>query len=160
MIPFSAVGVCRASQAVDLFPNVCPDVVVREARIEDCWEVAETHCSTFFPKYSFPLDLMLRINRLVGMLSGFSVPNGCRRTCLVAVIGSSVDNLFFGNGEFIKVGGFEERFSFNKRYVAGILIVDTMADFLPRKGPLRQRRFEFHFEKVSFGLVKAMKFGK
>ncbi|KAF8396569.1 hypothetical protein HHK36_018193 [Tetracentron sinense] len=133
-------GVCRASQAVELFPTVCPEIVVREARLEDCWEVAETHCSSFFPDYSFPLDLMLRIDRLVALLSGYSVPNGCRRTCLVAVVGSSVDdNFFFGSQEF-KVGGFEEKFSFNRGYVAGILTVDTVADFLPRKGPLRQRR--------------------
>ncbi|KZV20560.1 hypothetical protein F511_13494 [Dorcoceras hygrometricum] len=98
-----------ASQVAELFPTTSPEVVVREARIDDCWEVAETHCSSFFPKYTFPLDLALRVNRLLGMLFGFSAPNGCKRTFLVAVI-------------------------------AGILTVDTVADFLPRKGPLRQRR--------------------
>ncbi|XP_058094479.1 GCN5-related N-acetyltransferase 4, chloroplastic [Magnolia sinica] len=133
-------GACRASQAVEFFPSVRPEVVVREARLEDCWEVAETHCSSFFPNYSFPLDLALRINRLVGLLSGFSVPNGCMRTCLVAVISNSFnDNFFFGSEDF-KIGGFEGKFSFNKGSVAGILTIDTVADFLPRKGPLRQRR--------------------
>lgn len=136
----SRIGICRASQTAELFPSVSPEVVVREARIEDCWEVAETHCSSFFPDYSFPLDLVLRIDRLVALLSGFSVPNGCMRTCLVAVIGSSVDDLLFGSEEF-KVGGFEGKFSVNKGSVAGILTVDTVADFLPRKGPLRQRRW-------------------
>ncbi|KAA8539313.1 hypothetical protein F0562_026005 [Nyssa sinensis] len=130
---------CRASQVAELFPNVSPEIVVREARLEDCWEVAGTHCSSFFPEYSFPLDFMLRTDRLVAMLMGFSVPNGCRRTCLIAVIGSSVDGSSFGSEDF-KIGGFDGNFNLNKGYVAGILTVDTVANFLPRKGPHRQRR--------------------
>lgn len=134
------VGVCRASQVVDLFPTVSPEIVVREARLEDCWEVAETHCSSFFPEYSFPLDFVLRVDRLVGMLAGFSLPIGCKRTCLVAVIGNSADETFlFGSDDF-KIAGLDGKISLSKRYVAGILTVDTVADFLPRKGPLRQRR--------------------
>ncbi|XP_039037312.1 uncharacterized protein LOC120174581 isoform X2 [Hibiscus syriacus] len=133
-------GACRATQVVDLFPAVSPGIVVREARLEDCWEVAETHCSSFFPGYSFPLDFALRVNRLVGMLSGFSIPSGCRRTCLIAVIGGSVDNMFLIGAEDFKVGAFDGRFSLNKGYVTGILTIDTIADFLPRKGPLLQRR--------------------
>ncbi|XP_010253692.1 PREDICTED: uncharacterized protein LOC104594865 [Nelumbo nucifera] len=133
-------GSCRASQAVELFSSVCPEIVVREARLEDCWEVAETHCSSFFPDYSFPLDLVLRVDRLVAMLSGFSIPSGCRRSCLVAVVGGSVDDSFALGSEEFKIGEFEGKFSFNRGYVAGILTVDTVADFLPRKGPLRQRR--------------------
>ncbi|XWS56439.1 hypothetical protein CRYUN_Cryun09bG0085500 [Craigia yunnanensis] len=71
---------------------------------------------------------------------GFSVPAGCRRTCLVAVIGGSVDDtLLFGSEDF-KIGGFDGKFCLNRGYVTGILTVDTVADFLPRKGPLRQRR--------------------
>ncbi|ONK79627.1 uncharacterized protein A4U43_C01F8300 [Asparagus officinalis] len=133
-------GVCKASQAVDLFPPVCPEIVVRDARLEDCWEVADTHCSSFFPDYTFPVDLVLRIDRFVALLSGFSVPPGCMRACLVALTGTSVnDNLYVGSDD-IKVGGFEGKFSFNKGSVAGILTVDTVADFLPRKGPFRQRR--------------------
>ena len=124
----------------DLFPTVSPEIVVREARLEDCWEVAETHCSSFFPGYSFPLDFVLRIDRLVGMLAGFSLPNGCKRTCLVAVIGSSMSETFLFGPEDFKIGGFDGKISLNKGYVAGILTVDTVADFLPRKGPLRQRR--------------------
>lgn len=117
-----------------------PEIVVREARIEDCWEVVETHCSSFFPEYSFPLDFALRIDRLIGMLFGFSLPSGCRRTCLVAVIGNPTDDPLLCWDEEFKVGGFDGKFSLNKGYVAGILTVDTVADFLPRKGPLRQRR--------------------
>ncbi|XP_048325667.2 GCN5-related N-acetyltransferase 4, chloroplastic [Ziziphus jujuba] len=140
LVSIAKPGVCRATQVVDLFPSVSPDIVVREARIEDCWEVAETHCSCFFPEYSFPLDFVLRIDRLVAMLAGFSLPSGCRRTCLVAVIGSSIhETVLFGSGDF-KIFGFNGKFSLNRGYVAGILTVDTVADFLPRKGPLRQRR--------------------
>ncbi|MCL7042569.1 hypothetical protein MKW94_022407 [Papaver nudicaule] len=137
---FNKSGICRASQTVELFPSVIPDIVVREARIEDCWEVAETHCSSFFPDYTFPLDLALRFDRVVGLLSGFTIPNGCKRTCLVGVVGGPADDKFlFGNEDF-RVGSFDGKFSFNRGYVAGILTVDTVADFLPRKGPLRQRR--------------------
>ncbi|XP_022743026.1 uncharacterized protein LOC111294113 [Durio zibethinus] len=136
----SKLGACKATQVVDLFPTVSPEIFVREARLEDCWEVAETHCSSFFPEYSFPLDFVLRVDRLVAMLSGISAPRGCRRTCLVAVIGGSVDDtLLFGSDDF-EIGGFDGKFSLNRGYVTGILTVDTVADFLPRKGPLRQRR--------------------
>lgn len=114
---------------------------MREARIEDCWEVAETHCSCFFPNYSFPYDLLLKVNRLVGLLSGFSVPDGCMRACLVAVVGSSLgDSLYIGSEDF-KIGDLEGKVSLNKGYVAGILTVDTLADYLPRKGPYMRRRF-------------------
>lgn len=134
-------GLCKASQVAELFqgPAMSPEIVVREARIEDCWEVVETHCSSFFPEYSFPLDFALRIDRLIGMLFGFSVPSGCQRTCLVAVIGNPTNEPFLCWDEEFKVG-FDGKFSLNKGYVAGILTVDTVADFLPRKGPLRQRR--------------------
>ncbi|XP_047323972.1 uncharacterized protein LOC124927573 isoform X2 [Impatiens glandulifera] len=138
--PLPRSSVCRASQVFELFPTVTPKIVVREARFEDSWEVAETHCSCFFPEYSFPLDIMLRMDRIVGMLSGFTIPTGCHRTCLVAVIGNSLgESVIFGEDDF-RIGGLDGRFSLNKGYVAGILTVDTVADFLPRKGPFRQRR--------------------
>ncbi|KAL2335042.1 hypothetical protein Fmac_016255 [Flemingia macrophylla] len=145
--PFSLFhsGICRASQVVDLFPTVSPEIIVREARLEDYWGVAETHCKCFFPEYSFPLDFVLRIDRmvmvvLVAMLTGFFRPRSCRRICLVAVIGSSLDeSLSFGT-EDLKIGSFDGKFSLNKGYVAGILTVDNNADFLPRKGPRRHRR--------------------
>ncbi|KAI4384407.1 hypothetical protein MLD38_002571 [Melastoma candidum] len=133
-------GLCRASQIAELFPTVSPEIVVREARLEDCWEVAETHCSSFFPGYSFPLAFLLRVNRLVGMFSGFSLPNGRHRVCLVAVTGSSANEMFLFGSEDFRIGGLDGRFSLNRGNVAGILTLDTLADFLPRKGPLRQRR--------------------
>lgn len=131
---------CRTSQVAEFFTTTSPEIVVREARIEDFWEVAETHCTSFFPEYSFPLDFVLRFDRLIGMLFGFSTPKGCKRDCLVAVIGSSGgDSFFLGSYDF-KFGGFDGNFILNKGYVAGILTVDTVANFLPRKGPLQQRR--------------------
>ncbi|KAK9158390.1 hypothetical protein Scep_004964 [Stephania cephalantha] len=129
-------GVCKASQLAELFPSTCPEVVVREARLEDLWEVAETHCSSFFPDYSFPLDFVLRIDRLVSMLAGLSLPSGCRRTCLVASAGNK---FIFGSEEF-KFGEFEGKIGFGREHIVGILTVDTVADFLPRRGPLMQRR--------------------
>lgn len=129
-------GGCRASQVAELFPTTSLEIVVREARIDDCWEVAETHCSSFFPEFSFPLDFVLRIERLAGMLFGFSIPKGCRRTCLVAVTGASEKDPFFLGSDDFRIGGFDGKLS----HVAGILTVDTVADFLPRKGPHRERR--------------------
>ncbi|EYU39841.1 hypothetical protein ABFS82_06G168000 [Erythranthe guttata] len=129
-------GVCRAGgQVAELFPVTCPGIVVREAGIQDCWEVAETHCSSFFPGYSFPLDLLLRFDRVIGMLFGFSAPKGCKRTCLVAVIGRSGGSFFSGSDD-VGIGNL----FVNKGYVAGVLTLDTVAKFLPRKGPLRKRR--------------------
>ncbi|KAF2318521.1 hypothetical protein GH714_008562 [Hevea brasiliensis] len=117
---FILTGVCRASQVVELFSTVSQEIVVREARLEDCWEVAETHCSSFFPEYSFTLDFVLRIDRLVAMLSGFSMPpNGCKRTCLVAVIGSSGDGTFCFGSEDFKIGGFDGKFSLSRNMLLG-----------------------------------------
>ncbi|XP_020113034.1 uncharacterized protein LOC109727351 isoform X2 [Ananas comosus] len=62
------------------------------------------------------------------------------RTCLVAITGGSVSNDLYIGCEDVRIGGFETKFSLSKGTVAGILTVDTVADFLPRKGPLRQRR--------------------
>lgn len=119
-------GARRVSRGIDV--AAYPDVVVREARLEDCWEVAETHCSSFFPDQKFPLDLALRLDRFVAQLAGFySVPSGCMRSCLVAVAASRDPD------EYRKLG-------FRRATVAGILTVDTMADYLPRKGPFRSRR--------------------
>lgn len=108
----------------ELYPTTSAEIVVREARIQEFWEVAETHCSSFFPRYSFPIDFALRFNRLVSMLFAFSLPKGCKRTCLVAVMD-------------FKIGSFWGNFG----NVAGILTVDTLANFLPRKGPDRLRRY-------------------
>ncbi|KAK1266300.1 hypothetical protein QJS04_geneDACA015337 [Acorus gramineus] len=61
------------------------------------------------------------------------------RTCLVAITGGSNDGCLFLGSEGFKNGDFDGMFSFRMGSIAGILTVDTLADFLPRKGPLRQR---------------------
>nr|XP_018475480.1 PREDICTED: uncharacterized protein LOC108846771 isoform X2 [Raphanus sativus]XP_018475496.1 PREDICTED: uncharacterized protein LOC108846789 isoform X2 [Raphanus sativus] len=50
-------GECSASQVLDPFPVVSPEIVVREARVEDWWEVAET-------RYTAPSSLDIR-SRLI-----------------------------------------------------------------------------------------------
>ena len=137
---FSLICLCRVSQVVDLFPTISPEVYLRKARLEDCWEVAETHYNSFFPEYSFPLDFFVRIDRLITMLFGFSIPNGCQRTCFVDVLGSRDEEACLLGTEDLKLGGFYGQWSLNKVYVTGILSVDTVDDFLLRKRPLRQRR--------------------
>uniref|UniRef100_A0A0A9CRJ1 N-acetyltransferase domain-containing protein n=1 Tax=Arundo donax TaxID=35708 RepID=A0A0A9CRJ1_ARUDO len=134
-----AAGICYASQAVELLPSLYPEIVVRDARLEDCWEVADTHCSSFFPEYKFPLDLVLRIDRYIALLSGFSVPPGCMRTCLVAVNSNSVNGSFNIECGDPRDAGFQN-YSLSRSSIAGILTVDTVADYLPRRGPLKQKR--------------------
>uniref|UniRef100_A0A804NMS5 Uncharacterized protein n=1 Tax=Zea mays TaxID=4577 RepID=A0A804NMS5_MAIZE len=133
-------GICYASQAVELLPTLYPEIVVRDARLEDCWEVADTHCSSFFPGYKFPLDLVLRIDRYIALLSGFSVPPGCMRTCLVAVNSNSVNSSFNIECGDATDANFE-KYNLSRGSVAGILTLDTVADYLPRRGPLKQRRY-------------------
>ncbi|KAJ4760425.1 Acyl-CoA N-acyltransferases (NAT) superfamily protein [Rhynchospora pubera] len=121
---------CGATQtSTNLLPSLSPEIVVREARFDDAWEVADTHCSSFYPNYTFPIDLLLRLNRFVGMVLGFSAPPGCMVSCLVAV-----------RCHELRFWGLDAVFGFNRGYVAGVLTIDTLAEFLPRKGPFKHRR--------------------
>lgn len=126
---YPKIGVfCKASQAVELFQsadNTPAKVNVKDVRLQDYWEVAETHCSSFFPNYPFPWDLLLRINRFLGLLSGFSAPSGCKRSVFVAKSDNEISA------------------------VIGILTLDTVADFLPRKGPQRKRRYAKQISAVA-----------
>ncbi|XP_044953746.1 uncharacterized protein LOC123403901 isoform X1 [Hordeum vulgare subsp. vulgare] len=137
-----AAGICYASQAVELLPSLYPGtgVVVRDAKLEDCWEVADTHCSSFFPGYKFPLDLVLRLDRYIALLSGFSVPPGCTRSCLVAVNPTAANSAISIECGDLRDAEFHGKYGLSKGSVAGILTVDTVADFLPRRGRLKQRR--------------------
>lgn len=125
---------------MELLPALCPEIVVRDARLEDCWEVADTHCGSFFPGYKFPLDLVLRIDRYIALLAGFTVPPGCMRTCLVAVNPDPVSGSFdvecgdAGDAEF-------QKYSLSRGSIAGILTIDTVAEYLPRRGHLKLRRY-------------------
>ena len=49
-------------------------------------------------------------------------------------------------------GVFDGKFNLNKGYVAGILTVDNNADFLPRKGPRRHRRWVQHILLENLGI--------
>lgn len=120
---------CASQTSPNLFPSLSPEIVVREARFEDAWEVADTHCSSFYPNYSFPVDLLLRLNRFIGMVSGFSAPPGCTMSCLVAV-----------RCHELRLGSFDTVFGLNRGYVTGVLTIDTLAEFLPRRGPFKHRR--------------------
>lgn len=135
-------GICYATQAVELLPSLYPGtgIVVRDARLEDCWEVADTHCGSFFPGYKFPLDLVLRLDRYIALLSGFAVPPGCTRTCLVAVNPAAVNNTISIECGDLTDAEFRGKYGVNKGSIAGILTVDTVADYLPRRGPLKERR--------------------
>ncbi|KAM0885890.1 hypothetical protein ACQ4PT_030052 [Festuca glaucescens] len=137
-----AAGICYASQAVELLPSLYPGtgIVVRDARLEDCWEVADTHCGSFFPGYKFPLDLVLRLDRYIALLSGFAVPPGCTRTCLVAVNPAAVNSTISIECGDLTDAEFHGKYGVSKGSIAGILTVDTVADYLPRRGPLKQRR--------------------
>nr|CAB3482253.1 unnamed protein product [Digitaria exilis] len=133
-------GVCYASQAVELLPALCPEIVVRDARLEDCWEVADTHCGSFFPGYKFPLDLVLRIDRYIALLAGFTVPPGCMRTCLVAVNPDPVNGGFDVECGDAKDADFQ-KYSLSRGSIAGILTIDTVAEYLPRRGHLKHRSY-------------------
>ncbi|XP_044421534.1 uncharacterized protein [Triticum aestivum] len=144
-----AAGICYASQAVELLPSLYPGtgVIVRDAKLEDCWEVADTHCSSFFPGYKFPLDLVLRLDRYIALLSGFSVPPGCTRSCLVAVNPTAANSAISIECGDLRDAEFHGKYSLSKGSVAGILTVDTVADFLPRRGRLKQRRNCIHSKR-------------
>ncbi|GJM87184.1 hypothetical protein PR202_ga03112 [Eleusine coracana subsp. coracana] len=94
-----AAGICYASQAVELLPSLLgPEIVVRDARLEDCWEVADTHFNS-----------------------------------------NSVNNSFNIECGDPRDAGFQ-KYNLSRGSIAGILTVDTVADYLPRRGPLKQRR--------------------
>ncbi|KAJ3669907.1 hypothetical protein LUZ60_010231 [Juncus effusus] len=121
-------GICSAVQtSADFFRS---EVVVREARAEDAWQVADTHCSSFYPHFKFPIDLILKVYRVVGMLNRIGAPSasGPFASCLVAVRDEA------------KIGGFDWILGFDQPYVAGVITVDSVAEFLPRKGPSKERR--------------------
>ncbi|GJM87283.1 hypothetical protein PR202_ga03223 [Eleusine coracana subsp. coracana] len=133
-----AAGICYASQAVELLPSLLrPEIVVRDARLEDCWEVADTH-----------------------------FPPGCMRTCLVAVNSNSVNNSFNIECGDPRDAGFQ-KYNLSRESIAGILTVDTVADYLPRRGPLKQRRArssislrkcrDFAVEWVGWGRLRELK---
>ncbi|KAH9288197.1 hypothetical protein KI387_032314, partial [Taxus chinensis] len=126
--------------AVQYVPAICPDILVREARPEDYWEVAETHCNSFFPDRGFPMDLVLRADRLVAMFAGFSLPSGCRKKCLVAIDERLTEENHLLESERPRKVDIEPHLCLNGGRISGILTIDTVAEFLPRRGQLGLRR--------------------
>jgi len=64
------------------------------------------------------------------------------KTCLVAVNSNSVNNSFTIECGDVTDASFQE-YSLSRGSIAGILTLDTVADYLPRRGPLKQRRYIF-----------------
>lgn len=101
----------------------------------DYWEMADIHVSSFNPGCSFPVDFLLRLDRLEEELT-FSPPPGRRVSRLVAVIDSSVDDIdmfLTGFKNFI-IRGLFGIFSLSRGFIAGVLTVESYAYVVPRKG--------------------------
>ncbi|KAI5082180.1 hypothetical protein GOP47_0001923 [Adiantum capillus-veneris] len=111
-------------------------IAVREATIVDFWEVADTHCGAFLPELVFPMDALMRLDRVVAMVGGLTVPLGCRRNCLVAV--SDCWHSDLGHREQPLEN--EPLAGLKLSSVLGVLTVDTLADFLPRRKSTGSRR--------------------
>eukprot|EP00249_Psilotum_nudum_P020381 c27678_g1_i2 orf=755-1300(-) len=83
------------------------------------------------------MDMMIRIDRFMSMFGSFLLPPGRKRMCLVAVEGQCSDGPTTG----LLAGGQCRRqdcASDNEHLVdriTGILTVDTVAEFLPRRKP-------------------------
>ncbi|MCO5589514.1 hypothetical protein L7F22_043482 [Adiantum nelumboides] len=120
-------------------------VAVREATFADFWEVADTHCGAFLPELVFPMDAIMRLDRVVAMVGGLTVPTGCRRKCLVAVSDRWHSDIRPGLKplENKSLAGPE------LNSVLGVLTVDTLAEFLPRRQATRSRRYGYHIYQVS-----------
>lgn len=121
-------------------------VAIREADLQDYWEVADTHCGAFLPDLGFPMDMLLRFDRVVAMLGGFSLPIGRKRKCLVAVDGKThagLKRVGFSLGDLLLAWtSFERgaRHDLNVETILGIVTVDTVAEFLPRRKTTGLRR--------------------
>eukprot|EP00250_Pteridium_aquilinum_P027094 c34192_g1_i1 orf=223-1101(-) len=119
-------------------------VVIREATLADYWEVADTHCGAFIPELVFPMDAIMRLDRVVAMVGGLPLPRGCQRKYLVAVSarwhnGQGHGGLF---EELLhwKLSEDESQTDYKLESVLGVLTVDTLADFLPRRKSTGFRR--------------------
>ncbi|KAL3700054.1 hypothetical protein R1sor_018076 [Riccia sorocarpa] len=117
-------------------------LIIREASLTDYWEVSDTHCGAFFPNVKFPMDLILRSDRTITLLGNLAVPPNQKRICLVAVEGLDAGDLETGKVGEAEVSNFPflSRTGDASRKVCGALTMDTLAEFLPRRGPMNRRR--------------------
>lgn len=111
-------------------------VAVREATFADFWGVADTHCGAFLPELVFPMDALMRLDRVLAMVGGLTLATGCRRKCLVAVSGHWHSDLTHG----LKPLENEPQAGLQLESVLGALTVDTLAEFLPRRKSTGLRR--------------------
>lgn len=121
-------------------------ILIREATLSDFWEVADTHCGAFLPELVFPMDAIMRLDRVLAMVGGLPLPAGCQRKCLVAVSDQCHDGpdhaalirklVLHGPNLFEAQSQMDDRLP----SVLGAITVDTLADFIPRKKSTGSRR--------------------
>ncbi|EFJ26500.1 hypothetical protein SELMODRAFT_97255 [Selaginella moellendorffii] len=104
---------------------------VREARIQDAWQIADTHCSSFLPHQGAVMDFALRLDRWAG--------RGCCCLCLMHVCRTMAlaGSLPFEHKKYLVA--VEETLG-GVQVVSGILTIDKVGDFLPRRRPSGCRR--------------------
>eukprot|EP00897_Mesotaenium_endlicherianum_P005875 jgi/Mesen1/5315/ME000265S04478 len=139
--------------------GTCCSVIVREVMLEDYWEVADVHCTSFFPNTIWPMSCILRADRVISLLGYLSMPTGLQKKCLVAYDSRSSGSrraVTTAAGAAYDLGSLREMLQIGlpglplpsilkstgeSGYdVAGSVTVDTAAEFLKRKGIARQRR--------------------
>eukprot|EP00850_Spirogloea_muscicola_P007761 SM000040S14773 [mRNA] locus=s40:284583:287149:- [translate_table: standard] len=118
--------------------------VVREARLEEYWQVAETHCASFYPAAGFPLGALLQGDRqgprlqVLVLLSHLSLPDGVRKKCLVAVdsrgAGGAVGNV--GEHEAAPAAGFDAERDVGGGRLLRPLLAALSVGFPPLRLPL------------------------
>ncbi|XP_024533302.1 uncharacterized protein LOC9650399 isoform X2 [Selaginella moellendorffii] len=108
MLPTAPMVLCQARAA----PGAS---CVREARIQDAWQIADTHCSSFLPHQGAVMDFALRLDRTMALAGSLPFEH---KKYLVAVEET--------------LGGVQ--------VVSGILTIDKVGDFLPRRRPSGCRR--------------------
>lgn len=131
--------------SMDLHEGGSLQVAIKEASLGDYWEVADTHCAAFLPELVFPMDTIMRLDRVIAMVGGLPLPSGCQRKCLVAVghvykglgpSGLSIRDLLLGWKTFED----DARNELQLESILGILTVDTLAEFLPKRMSTGMRR--------------------
>lgn len=157
---------CRASSlsGFEGVTNVTEgEMTIREAMVEEYWEVADVHCSSFFPSEDGrdgPLQFILRTDRVGALLANLGMPSGIKKKCLVAISPSGSGHRKKDyDGESAIWGGpifrpllaslivgvpslvwISSGHGIGPQGILGTVTVDTAAEFLLRRQPGRKRR--------------------
>ncbi|GAQ80326.1 hypothetical protein KFL_000510270 [Klebsormidium nitens] len=134
-------------------------LTVREARPEEYWEIADTHCGAFFPEVNPVLGAILRLDRVFSLAGSTGDPRDCRKMALVALeSGPQVlrDESFASESlsdvaplrPFVAVASAGLPFpgelfggsQVGERGVIGTCTLDLTGEFLPRRRPRGKRR--------------------